>query len=62
MRVGSALCGLDGPHLCQLMHSICQLTLVLFQLMLGLCDLMLYPCQLSRHTQISRGRACPSSY
>ena len=55
VRVGSALCGLDGPYLCQLMHSVCQLALVLCQLMLGLCDLMLDPCQLSRHTQYQPG-------
>jgi hypothetical protein len=54
VRVGGALCGLDGPHLRQLMHSVCQLTLVLFQLMLGLCHLLLYPHQLSRHAQHQR--------
>ena len=39
VRVGSALCGLDGPCLCHLMHGVRQL-------MHGLCELMLVLCQL----------------
>ena len=51
MRVGSALCRLGGPHLCQLVHGACQLMLAFCQLMLGLCQLMSDSCQLSGHTQ-----------
>ena len=57
VRVGSALCGLDGPYLCQLVYSVCQLALALGQLILGLCELMPDPCQLARHTQYQPGRS-----
>ena len=49
VRVGSALCGLDGPCLGHLVHGLCQLMDSLRQLMLVLCQLMLVLCQL-RHS------------
>ncbi len=57
VRVGSALCGLDRPHLCQLTHSVCQLVLVLCQLMLGRSHLTLYLCQLSRQIEYQPRRS-----
>jgi hypothetical protein len=50
VRVGSALCCLNGPCLCHLMHSVRQLMHGLCQLMLVLRQLMLLLCQL-RHRQ-----------
>jgi hypothetical protein len=53
MRVGSALCGFDGPCLGDLMDGLCQL-------MLDLCQLILVACQLAlvlrqpRHREAQR--------
>ena len=47
VRVGGALCGLDGPCLCHLMHGVCQLMHGPCQLMLVLRQLMLVLRQLT---------------
>ena len=63
VRVGSALCGLDGPYLCQLMHGVCQLTLVLLPADAGPVspDAVPVPAE-SAHPRSAGAAACASSY